>query len=147
MKKETTPTYILTLLLKTQIDEENIINKRLGIARNISNSLTGVVLRRYNLMLERKEYRKIKKQLNPINKKYHVFVDKKHNKELNSQRKELYSQLDTLYLKCGMSQYSLYKDVKQMYKHFKNNIGSLESQAIADRVWSKFNKLLKGTAN
>jgi hypothetical protein len=34
-----------------------------------------------------------------------------------------------------------------MYKHFKDNIGSLESQAIADRVWTKFNKLLHGNAN
>jgi len=34
-----------------------------------------------------------------------------------------------------------------MYKHFKDNICSLECQAIADRVWSKFDKLLFGKAN
>lgn len=144
MKKVKSPTYILTLKLETEKYQEDILNKRLEIARNISNTLTGKVLKRYNLMLESKEYRCIKKQLNPVNKNYHNSEDKKSKKLFDKQRKELYKQLEEVYKKFGLSQYSLYEDVKPMYKHFKDNIGSLESQAIADRVWTKFDKLLHG---
>ena len=147
MKKNKSSSYVLTLQLKTEKYQEDIINKRLEIARNISNSLTGKVLKRYNLMLESKEYRKIKKQLSLINKNYHNSTNNKSKKLLDKERKILYRQLEELYLKYGLSQYSLYDDVKPMYKHFKDNIGSLESQAIADRVWTKFDKLLHGNGN
>ena len=147
MKKNKTSSYVLTLQLHTEKFQEDILDKRLEIARNISNALTGKVLKRYHLMLESKEYRQIKKQLNPVNKNYHNSDDKKVKKLYEKQRKELYKQLEEIYLKFGLSQYSLYEDVKPMYKHFKNNIGSLESQSIADRVWIKFDKLLHGNAN
>ena len=147
MKKNKTPSYVLTLKLKTEKYQEYIINKRLEIARNISNALTNKVLKRYNLMLESKEYMSIKKQLNPVNKNHHNSDNIKSKKIFEKQRKELYKQLEELYIKFGLSQYSLYEDVKPMYKHFKDNIGSLESQAIADRVWTKFDKLLHGNGN
>ena len=147
MKKNKTPSYVLTLKLKTEKYQEDIINKRLEIARNISNALTNKVLKRYNLMLESKEYMSIKKQLNPVNKNYYNSDNIKSKKIFERQRKELYKQLEELYIKFSLSQYSLYEDVKPMYKHFKDNIGSLESQAIADRVWTKFDKLLHGNGN
>lgn len=142
--KAKTPTYILTLQLHTELYQEDVINKRLEIARNIYNSILNKALKRYNLMLESKEYNKNKKQLNCSNKEYHNTSSKKEKSNLNKQRKELYKKLQTIYLKFGLSQYSLYADVKPMYKHFKDNIGSLETQAIADRVWEKFDKLLNG---
>ena len=146
MAKSKTSTYVLTLKLNTEEFQENILNNRLEIARNISNSLTNVVLKRYNLMLESKEYNKIKNQLKPVNKSiYDESV--KVSKETNKLRKELYNKLNDIYTKYNLTQYSLYADVKPMYKHFKDNIGSLECQAIADRVWSKFDKLLFGKAN
>ena len=45
-------------------------------------------------------------------------------------------------MKFGLSRYSFYDDVKPMYKHFKDNIGSTEVRTIADNVWNSFNKLL-----
>ena len=146
MARSKTSTYVLTLKLNTEEFQENILNKRLEIARNISNSLTNVVLKRYNLMLESKEYNKIKNQLKPANKSIHD-ESIKVSKETNKLRKELYNRLNDIYTKYNLTQYSLYADVKPMYKHFKDNIGSLECQAIADRVWSKFDKLLFGKAN
>ena len=127
MKKNKTPSYILTLKLKTEKYQEDIINKRLEIARNISNALTNKVLKRYNLLLESKEYIHIKKQLKPVNKNYHNSDNIKSKKIFEKQRKELYKQLEELYIKFSLSQYSLYEDVKPMYKHFKDNIGSLEA--------------------
>jgi hypothetical protein len=97
-------------------------------------------------MLESKAYQQLKKQLNPVNKKFHNSSDNKSKKLLEKQRKDLYRQLEKLYLKYSLSQYSLDADVKPMYKHFKDNIGSLEAQAIAKRVWGKFDRLLHGNA-
>lgn len=143
MAKSKSNTYVLTLKLETETYQEDIIDKRLEIARNISNSLTNIVLKRYKLMLESKEYTTIKKKLKPINKMLYS-ENTKLSKDNIKNRKELYKELNQVYLKHGLSQYSLYEDVKPMYKHFKDNVGSLEAQAIADRVWTKFDKLLFG---
>ncbi|MEO2601017.1 hypothetical protein [Clostridium butyricum] len=112
MKKNKTPSYILTLKLKTEKYQEDIINKRLEIARNISNALTNKVLKRYNSLLESKEYIHIKKQLNPVNKNYHNSDNIKSKKIFEKQRKELYKQLEELYIKFSLSQYSLYEGCK-----------------------------------
>ena len=147
MAKSKSSTYVLTLKLDTQKFQEDVINKRLEIARNISNNLTSKVLKRYNLMLESKEYNKIKSELRPINKILYDETNVKKPKEINKIRKELYGRLNDIYAKYDLTQYSLYADVQPMYKHFKDNIGSIETQAIADRVWSKFNKLIFGNVN
>jgi len=144
--KSKSSTYVLTLKLNTQKFQEDVIDKRLEIARNISNSLTNKVLKRYKLMLESKEYNVIKKALKPINKALYA-EDMKHSREFIKARKALYKELNQIYLKYELSQYSLHEDVKPMYKHFKDNIGSLEAQAIANRVWTKFDKLLFGNGN
>jgi len=139
-------TYVLTLNVITQKFQEDVINKRLEIARNISNSLTNKVLKRYKLMLESKEYNIIKNKLRPTNRKLNK-GNINSQRELIECKKELYKELKKIYLKYGLSQYSLYEDVKPMYQHFKDNICSLETQAIADRVWNKFDKLLFGNAH
>jgi len=143
--KKQTPTYILTLPLVTTPHHEIIINKRFEIGRNIYNSVLGNAKKRYNLMLESKEYSSLKKKLNATNKKYHKCEIKKLKSSINKERNELYKLRNNLYLKYKLTQYSLYKDVGPMYKHFKDNIGSLEAQAIADRVWASIDKLLTGT--
>jgi hypothetical protein len=76
-------TYVLTLKLNTEKFQEDIINKRLEIARNISNGLTNKVLKRYKLMLESRAYNATKNKL----------------KKANKYRKELYKKLNQVYLK------------------------------------------------
>lgn len=142
MRREITSTYNLTLPLKTEKFQEDILNKRLEIARNIYNSVLGKVIKRYNLMLDSKEYRSLKKKLNSSNKNYHECDIKVLKTNLNNNRKELYKQLQIVCIKYRITQYSFYADVKQMYKHFKANIFCLESQAIADRVWTSINNLI-----
>ena len=142
--KSKTPSYILTLQLHTELFQEYIIDKRLEIARNIQNALINVALKKYYHMLDSKLYTKNKKQLNNINKLYHSISNKKEKSQLNKKRKLLYDKRKDIYSKFGLTQYSLYADVKSMYKHFKDNIGSIEAQAIADNVWSAFDDLLYG---
>ena len=53
--------YILTLKLDTEKYQENILNKRLEISRQIYNSCLGQLYKRYNHMRESKEYKKVVK--------------------------------------------------------------------------------------
>ena len=70
--------FVLTLELKTEVYQADILNKRFEIGRNIYNSCLGELYKRYNHMKESKEYRKIikmskgkerNKKFNEINKK------------------------------------------------------------------------------
>ncbi|WP_231247361.1 helix-turn-helix domain-containing protein [Clostridium botulinum] len=57
MAKSKTSSYILTLKLKTEKYQEDILNKRLEISRNIYNSCLGEILKRYKHTRELKDYR------------------------------------------------------------------------------------------
>ena len=118
--------YILTLKLDTEKYQEDILNKRLEISRNIYNSCLGELFKRYNHMKESKQYRKTLK----------LDKGKERNKEFNELNK-----------KYGLTEYSLHKYVKPMQKHFKNNIDSFTSQKIATRCFKAFEKLMFHKAN
>ncbi len=113
--------YILTLKLNTERYEEDILNKRLEISRNIYNSCLGQLYKRYNHMREAKEYREIVK----------MTKGKDRNKKFNELNK-----------KYGLTEYSLHTYVKPMQKHFKNNIDSFSTQKIATRCFNAFQKLM-----
>jgi hypothetical protein len=51
--------YILTLELDTEDFQEDILNARLAIGRNIYNSCLAELHKRYNHMRESKHYKKI----------------------------------------------------------------------------------------
>ena len=118
--------YILTLKLDTEIYQENIINKRLEISRNIYNSCLGELYKRYNHMKESKEYRKVIKMTK--------------GKERNAK----FNELNKKYI---LTEYSLHDFVKPIQKHFKDNIDSFTAQKIATRCFSAFQGLMFHTAN
>ena len=118
--------YILTLKLDTEIYQENIINKRLEISRNIYNSCLGDLYKRYNHMKESKEYRKVIKMTK--------------GKERNAK----FNELNKKYI---LTEYSLHDFVKPIQKHFKDNIDSFTAQKIATRCFSAFQGLMFHTAN
>lgn len=118
--------YILTFQLDTEKHQEDILNKRLEISRNIYNSCLGELYKRYNHMRESKEYRKVIKMVK----------GKDRNKQFNELNK-----------KYGLTEYSLHKYVKPMQKHFKGNIDSFTSQKIATRCFNAFQKLMFHQSN
>lgn len=59
-KKSKEPSYVLTLPLKLEPFQMDIIDKRLEIARKIYNTVLGIALKRYNALLEVKNIEKIK---------------------------------------------------------------------------------------
>ena len=120
--------FIVQFPLKTETYQEDILNKRFEIGREIYNSLVNVTQKRYKEMIKTKKYRTLLSSLTG-NKK----TDKDIWKQINDIRKQY-----------GMSEYSFYGDVKQMQKHFKDNIDSLTARKIATALWKSYDKLFYG---
>ena len=120
--------FIVQFPLKTEMYQEDILNKRFEIGRKIYNSLVNVTQKRYKEMIKTKKYRTLLSSLTG-NKK----SDKEIWKQINDIRKQY-----------GMSEYSFHEDVKQMQKHFKDNIDSFTAQKIATTLWKSYDKLFYG---
>ena len=117
--------FIVEFPLKTEKYQEDILNKRFEIGRKIYNSLVNITQKRYKEMIKTKKYRKLISSLTG-NKK----TDKEIWKQINDIRKQY-----------GMSEYSFHEDVKQIQKHFKDNIDSFTAQKIATTLWKSYDKL------
>lgn len=120
--------FIVEFPLKTEKYQEDILNKRFEIGRKIYNSLVNVTQKRYREMIKTKKYRTLLSLLTG-NKK----CDQEIWKQINDIRKQY-----------GMSEYSFHEDVKQMQKHFKDNIDSFTAQKIATTLWKSYDKLFYG---
>ena len=114
--------------LKTEKYQEDILNKRFEIERKIYNSLVIVPQKRYNEMIKTKKYRNLLSSLSD---------KEKSDKETWKQIKDMRNQYD-------LSEYSFHKDVKQIRKHFKDNIDSATAQKIATTLWKSYEKLFYG---
>lgn len=113
--------FILILKLNTQPFQENILNKRLEIGRQIYNACLNELHKRYRTLQQSKEYRKVCK----MNK--------------GKERNKLFNELNKKY---GLTEYSLHNFIKPMQHHFKENIDSFTAQKIATRCFSAFQKLM-----
>ena len=123
--------FIVQFPLKTETYQEDILNKRLEIGRNIYNSLVKVTQKRYKEMIKTKKYRNLVSSLTGNRK-----TDKDIWKQINAIRKQY-----------GMSEYSFHEDVKKMQKHFRDNIDSFTAQKIATELWKSYDKLFYGNGN
>jgi hypothetical protein len=131
--------FIVQFPLRTEIYQEDILNKRFEIGRKIYNSLVTVTQKRYKEMIKTKLYRNIKEELKSI----YQSKDK-----INLKRKtELCKQLNEMYKQYKLNEYSFHSDVKNMQKHFKDNIDSFTAQKIATNLWKAYDKLLFGNGN
>ena len=131
--------YCVTFPLVIQPYQEDILNKRFEIARNIYNSVLGKANKRYKAMIETKKYRQLK---NKVRELYNS-IDKQKQKEL----KEAYNALNEMHKEYSLNEYSLHSDVKNMQHHFKENIDSFTAQKIATRVWMAIEKLIYGNGD
>ena len=120
--------FIVQFPLITEQYQEDILDKRFEIGRHIYNSLVNVTQKRYKEMIKTKKHRTLLSSLTG-NKK----SDKEIWKQINDIRKQY-----------GMSEYSFHEDVKQMQKHFKDNIDSFTAQKIATTLWRSYDKLFFG---
>jgi len=114
-------TFVLTLKLNTEKYQEDILNKRLDIGRQIYNACLNELFKRYQTMKQSKLYQETLK------------MDK--SKERNKQFRKINKSF-------GLTEYSLHKFVKPMQKHFKKNIDSFTAQKIASRCFDAFKEKL-----
>ena len=122
-------TYFTTKFpLKIAKYQEDILDKRFEIGRQIYNSLVNITQKRYREMIKTKKYRNLISQLSGDKKK-----DKSIWKQINDIRKQF-----------GMSEYSFYKDVQRLQHHFSNNIDSRTAQQIASNLWKAYERLFYG---
>lgn len=121
--------YCVTFPLITEKYQENILNKRYEISRQLYNAVLSKAYKRYKSMIETKKYRQLKEQINNANEK---------------EKKLLYKQLNEMYKQYRLNEYSLHEDIQEMQHHFSENIDSFTAQKIATRVWSAFEDLLFG---
>lgn len=139
--KEKKQRFILTLKLKTEKYQEDILNKRFEIGRQLYNAVLNVSLKRYKEMIKTKKWRE--NQIN-ISNIYKTEKDKNKAKKLANQ----YFDIKKLMLsEFNISEYSFHEDVKNMQKHFKSNIDSFTAQKIASNVWKAYDKLIYGNGN
>ena len=91
--------FIVQFPLKTEKYQEDILDKRFEIGRQIYNSLVNVTQKRYKEMIKTTKYRNLMSKLSGDKKK-----DKLIWKEISEIRKQY-----------GMSEYSFHADVKKMW--------------------------------
>lgn len=123
--------FIVQFPLKTEKYQEDILDKRFEIGGKIYNSLVKVTQRRYKEMIKTKKYRTLVSLLSNDKKKDNYIW-----KQINEIRKQY-----------GMSEYSFHKDVKQMQKHFKENMDAFTAQKIASALWKAYDKLFFGNGD
>jgi len=123
--------FVVQFPLKAEKYQEDILKKRFEIGRKIYNSLVNITQKRYKEMVKTKKYGHLLSSLTGTKKS-----DQKIWKQINEIRKQY-----------SMSEYSFYKDIKKIQKHFKNNIDSFTAQKIASTLWKAYDKLFYGNGN
>lgn len=120
--------FIVQFLLKTEKYQEDILDKRFEIGREIYNSLVNVTQKRYKEMIKTKSYRNLMSK---------VSGDKKKDKYIWKQIGEIRKQY-------GMSEYSFNNDATKIRHHFSDNIDSNTVQAIAKNLWQAYDNFFYG---
>lgn len=131
------PRYILTLKLECEKYQKDILAKRFEIGRQIYNSVLGKSLKRYKEMIKTRKWRENQRNIRELYNNNESNKAKKLAKPYFDIKKELL-------MEFGMSEYSLHSDVKNMQKHFKDNIDSFTAQKITSNLWRAYDKLLFG---
>lgn len=123
--------FIVQFPLKTEKYQEDILDKRFEIGRQIYNSLVNITQKRYKEMIKTKRYRNLISQLSG---------DKKKDKPIWKQINEIRKQFD-------ISEYSFHKDVQELQHHFSDNIDARTAQKIASNLWKAYEKLFFGNGD
>jgi len=115
---DTISNFVLTLPLKTEKFQEDILDKNFEKFRKIYNACINELYKRYNHMRESKEYQN--------NCKYK-----------GKDRNKIFQELNNKY---GLTEYSLHYFTKPMAKYFKVN--AMITQVIHKRAFNAFQKLM-----
>ena len=125
MNAMSTPSYVLTLRLKTESFQEDILDKRFEIARKMYNACVNELYKRYRTMQQSKSYQKAKK----MNK--------------GKERNAIFTELNTQF---GLTEYAIHAFLTPMNQKFYQNIDAQAGQKIGTRAFQAFKKMMFGEA-
>lgn len=117
--------YVLTLRLKTEPFQEDILDKRFEISRKMYNACLNELYKRYRTMQQSKSHQKVRK----MNK------GKERNKRLSMLNKQF-----------GLTEYSIHAFLTPMNQRFSTNIDAQAGQKIGTRAFLAFKKRMFGEA-
>lgn len=120
--------FVLTFRLKTELWQEDIIDKRIEAGRKIYNQLVSESQKRWNELRKSKKYRSLLASLTG---------DKKHDKLI-------WQKINKLRTDAELSKNGLKNMATKVYKCYKHLIGSHVAQAIAEDLWLAYEKLFYG---
>ena len=127
-KEKDGATCCLTLPLKLEKWQSDHLEKRFEIARQLYNTLVHAELKRIHRIERMPEYREIERQIEAT-------TDKKEKWALKNQKKQFLR-------KNGINRNTFTTDMKRLYKHFNDNIGSNVAQhGIVSQVLTAFEKV------
>lgn len=117
--------FVVQFPLKTEKYQEDILDKRFEIGRQIYNSLVNITQKRYKEMVKTKKYRCLISKLSGDKKK-----DRPIWEQINDIRKQF-----------GMSEYSFYADAQKLQHHFSENIDARTTRKIASNLWRAYEEI------
>ena len=117
------PRFVLTLKLKTEPWQEDIVDKRIEAGRKLYNALVNKSLKVLRELEKTKQYRSLMKEL-------------KYDKSEHD--KEIWIKINDLREKAGLSKYGLQGMMTPLRYHFKNLVNTHIAIAIANRVWDAY---------
>ncbi|MGL4509944.1 RNA-guided endonuclease TnpB family protein [Cetobacterium sp.] len=128
--------FVVEFKLKTEIYQEDILEKRFEIARKIYNALVTKIAKRYHELIKTKRYRKVQ-----------IVLTQCKNIKNEELKKQSLKELNLLYKEYGFSEYKFHADVKEFQHHFKKNLDSFTAQKLATNLWKSYEKFLFGNGN
>ena len=143
MARETKSMSVVSIPLKTEIWQEDVLFKRFELCRKIYNNMLHYELKQYNKMIHDPEY------VSSIETIHNVYKmdDEKAKKEAKKspEYKAAAEKQKELLRAYGMSEFGFTKTIGDFYKVYSQNISSsMAGISIAKPMWTAFDKMLFG---
>lgn len=120
--------FVLTLALKPEPWQKDLIDKRMKIAVQVYNSAVNILKKRYNILSKSKEYRDLIKQ--------------RRAAKTEDEKKKIDEELNKVKAKYGFNEYQLNNAITPVRQHFAENMDGSTSQKLVKRVWQAMNAML-----
>lgn len=137
MAKEKAERFVVEFKLKTDSMQEDILNKRMEIARRIYNQCVSKTRKQYKEMIKTKRYRAIETELRQINSE-----KEEGDKTKTPREKELRKEQQAVYKEFGFSEYGIEALVLEQGKAFSRHLDSTACAQIGANLWRAWEKYL-----
>ena len=141
MAKAISPSFVLSLELKSNVLMFSVIEDELEICRVMYNTVLGRYLKLETQMKREKSYKKWIREYRFVSKK----LERNPTDEvLVKEKKIIQKNFTSLRDKYSLNEYASHDWVKSIRKHFGNKVNSAVAQKTATRAWNTFSKKLFG---